>query len=317
MSSASALHRRLAGVLVAAVLCLLGGVATGTAASADTGHLAGIVKYCTPPQPKPLVEVETLTGAPSCETPTVTVGTITTTTPYVWAPATWTPWGWVWDWVLGRPSVVEDLHEATLPAVDAALCDAGPKPEARTETLSFTAAPDCDSPDVMLGDVVTTTEYVLDVETRTWVLGEPVTVDNRRPAGLTEAERLACLEQGRPEPRVESLAYTGAPSCATPEVMLGTVTTTTPWVWDADRETWVPGEPTVLDERAKASLTPAELAACVPQTPTPPEAQAARSVPTATSLALTGGSALAPTLIALGLVALGGLTLLARRRLRA
>lgn len=318
MSSASApLHRRVAGVLVAAMLCLLGGVVTGAAATADTGHPTGVVKYCDPNPPKPVVVVQQVTATPSCETPTVQVGTITTTTPYVWG-IKWTPWGPVWDWVPGTPSVVSDLHDVSLSAEELAACNAGPQPEPLSEVQAFTGEPSCETPTVMVGEIVTTTPYVLDVEAGEWVLGEPVVDDQRTELSLTEEEMLACQIPEKPEDVVEVKAYTAVPSCAAPTVLAGDVTTTTGWVLDSETNTWVPGEPVVDDGRVQVSLTPAELAACVPTQPTQPTVPTAPTAPTAPlAMAQTGSPTLAPALTALGMVLMGATALVARRRIHA
>lgn len=319
MSSASAPVRRLAGVLVAAMLCLLGGVVTGAAATAAPGSSHAVVKYCTPPRPDPEVTVQTFTGEPTCEVRTVTVGTITTTREYEW---TWvpSPWGWGGEfrWVLGAPTVVNDLHDVSLTAEEAALCDAGEKPEATVEVQTFTADLDCDNPSALVGDVVTTTDWVLDIQNGAWVPGEPVVDDQRTEVSLTEEELLACEIDPEPEPVVERLAYTGEPTCAAPTVLVGEVTTTTGWVLDPQTLEWVPGEPVVEDERVQVSLTAAELAACVPTQPTQPTQPTLPTAPTAPlALASTGSPALLPALTALGLVLVGATALVARRRLHA
>lgn len=287
-------------------------VRNGNGVVQDISHVTVLyMPRLVPPKPPAVVAVEPYDPVPSCDTPTVLVGEVTTTTDWVFDRTTWT-------WVPGPASVVDARVPASLTPEAAALCEAGEKPPAEVTTVSFSTLPDCGNPEVLIGDLVTTVEYVLDIEKGAWVPGEPSVVDERVPASLTAAERLACEE--RP-PAVETVDFSAAPSCATPTVLVGRVTTTTPWVWDSEAESWVPGEPTVLDERVAASLTPTQVAACVPTGGTP-GIQTGQVVPTAartaaSGLAETGSSALLPALTALGLVALGCLTLLARRRSQA
>ena len=310
------LHRRVAGVLVAATLCLFGGVLTGAAATAATGPAPTVVKHCTPPRPDPVVTVETFTGEPTCEVRTVTVGTVTTTQEYEW---TWVPKPWDWghhEWVLGTPTVVSDLHDVSLTAEEAALCDAGEKPDPLQEVQTFTAALDCDTPTAMVGDVVTTTDWVLDVQNGQWVPGEPVVDDQRTEISLTAEELAACEIPDQPDPVVEVVAFTAEPTCAAPTVLVGEVTTTTGWVLDEETSTWIPGEPVVDDQRVEVSLSAAELAACVPTQPTQPTQPVQPTAPTAPlALAQTGTPALLPALAALALALIGTTALVARRRL--
>ena len=318
--SSALLHRRVAGVLVAAMLCLLGGVVTGAAANAATGPAHTVVKYCDPPGHDPVVERETV-RTPNCELGTATVDTITRTWYFhdegYWAGPFWNRY-WVENWVMdSEPTVTHDPHQVSLTLDEAATC-AGEKPEPLREPESFGGAPDCDNPEVLLGDRVYETEYVMDAGAvpPVWVLGERVLVeDTTHTVSLTPEELAACNVPARPDPLKEVLSHGGAPTCATPTVMLGTVTMTTDYVLNEANE-WVLGTPVELDERVPVSLTAAELAACVPTQPTQPTVPTAPTAPTASlALAETGGPALLPVLTALGLTLLGAAGIVARRRL--
>ncbi len=267
-----------------------------------------------PPRPPADVDVQTFTGVPTCEEPSVTVGTITTTTPYVWNAQSW-------SWVAGTPVVDDQTHQVSLTEEDWMLCQAGPKPDPVRDVQAYTGEPSCETPTVLVGEVITTTDYFLNYETGDWEPMEPVIDDQRTELSLTEAEILACQIPEKPEPVVEHMAHTGQPTCAAPTVLVGEVTTTTGWVLDGESNTWVPGDPVVTDERTQVSLTAAQLAACVPTQPTQPTQPTLPTLPTAPTaplaLASTGSPALLPVLTALGLVLMGATALVARRRLHA
>ncbi|GEN79945.1 hypothetical protein [Actinotalea fermentans] len=260
------------------------------------------------PKPEPVVTIVTFSTQPSCETPSVMLGDVVTTTDWIWDAGTS-------SWVPGEPVVVDNRVPVSLTEAELAACE--PKPEPVVTIVTFSAQPSCESPTVMLGDVVTTTDWIWDAETSSWVPGEPSVVDNRVPAGLTLAQLADCEQPdpSKPDPVVSVLSFTAVPTCAAPSVLLGDVTTTTDWIWDAETETWVPGEPIVTDNRVAAALTPVQLAACAARQVT--VVDAVRTVPTATArLAATGSPVLLQTLTGLAFVALGGLALLGRRRLR-
>lgn len=314
------LRRRAVGAVVAALALLVGGIATGSAAGA-TGQLTcpttsfteaagGWVKYdglqgttYTYPQKAGFTVAQVCYKAATTVSYPAATGTITST-------------------VTNCHGAVQEISHVSVRYVPRPRPDE-PAPVVTVE--SFSAAPSCEVPTVLAGTVTTTTGWVFDVGSWSWVAGTPVVTDGRAEVSLTEAELAACepVEPPKPDPVVTVESFTAAPSCATPTVLAGTVTTTTDWVFDAETSTWVAGTPTVVDDRAEVSLTAAERAACTPTQPTVPTVptqpnQPARPLAAApVALAATGSSAVPPALTVLGLLLLGAAAVLGRRRLQA
>ncbi len=262
MSTASPPTRaRAVSLLVAVLLCLAGSVALGTSAGA-TGHNdncpgttfadpgGGWVKY------ERLGQVTTFTYPQKPGYVVEQVCYKASTTVVGDAPVT----GTVTSQVFNRHHIRQNLSHVSVKYVPRPV---PPKPWPLIDIDWYLDPPSCETPTVLVGKVVTTTDWVFNPTAWAWEQGQPTTFDWRVEKTLTAEEVAACWP--KPEIITDVQTYDVMPSCATPTTLVGTVTTTTDWVFDPVTHVWSEMEPVVLDERVEYSLTEAELAACQPK----------------------------------------------------
>ncbi len=131
-------------------------------------------------------------GDKNCETRKVTQTRTKSVTTYTWDPTKW-------EWVASDPVITTETQTRPMTANEIKVC-AGDKPDDKVVTTEWVDGDkSCESKTVTQSRTVTTTPYVYDASTGTYVLGTPVVKTETQTRPMTAAEIEACDTTTPPE----------------------------------------------------------------------------------------------------------------------